>query len=144
MTRFLLDTNIISNPTKPAPSPELQIWMRLQDGANLFISSWSLAEIWNGILLMPPGRRRSALEEWYLGPLGPPRLFSGRVLGFDTAAAHKWAELMAAGQQSGRSRSLPDTIIASIALTQSCVLVTDNERDFPGVPTLNPLRPDSG
>ena len=50
----------------------------------------------------------------------------------------------AEGQLTGRNRSLPDAIIASIALTQNCVLVTDNERDFPGVPTLNPMRPSVG
>lgn len=141
MTRFLLDTNIITNPPKPVPSPELQIWLTLQAAEDLFICSWSIAEIWNGILLVPKGRRRQELEDWYSGPTGPFRLFPGRILDFDAVAAQKWAELMAEGRLSGRTRSLPDTIIASIALTRDCVLVTDNERDFPGLLTLNPMRP---
>ena len=89
---------------------------------------------------MPKGKRREILEDWYVGSTGPLRLFAGRILAFDAAAAHKWAELMAEGRLSGRNRSLPDTIIASIALTQNCVLVTDNERDFVGLSTLNPMR----
>jgi toxin FitB len=140
VTRFLLDTNIITNPAKPLPSPELQVWLQLQAGENLFICTWSLAEIWNGILLMPRGKRREVLEDWYAGSTGPLRLFADRVLAFDAGAAHKWAELMAEGRLTGRNRSLPDTIIASIALTQNCVLVTDNERDFVGLSTLNPMR----
>jgi predicted nucleic acid-binding protein len=141
VTRYLLDTNIISNPSKLTPSPELEIWMSMQKGESLFVSAWSLAEIWHGILLMPSGKKRTSLEEWYAGPFGPERLFSDRVLAFDAAAAHRWAELMVEGRLTGRSRSLPDTIIASIALTQNCILVTDNARDFPDLPMLNPMRP---
>jgi toxin FitB len=142
VTRFLLDTNIVSDPSKPLPSPALERWLGDQRGEDLFISAWTIAELRRGILLTPHGKRRDALENWYLGPHGPVQLFQGRILAFDEAAADRWAELMIEGQKLGRARSLPDTIIASIAIAQNCVVVTNNERDFWGVPCLNPMKVD--
>ena len=49
MTRYLLDTNIISNATKPLPSRPLTEWMTKQVDDDLFICSLSLAEIYRGI-----------------------------------------------------------------------------------------------
>jgi predicted nucleic acid-binding protein len=138
--RYLLDTNIISNITKPAPSQALLAWMAEQSDGDLYIASLTVAEILRGVLEKPAGKRRRELEAWFSGPEGPRELFSGRVLPFDEKAALAWARLMAAGKAKGRSRSALDTIIAAVAEANGCVVVTDNERDFPGVETLNPLR----
>lgn len=141
MTRYLLDTNIISDAIKPQPSEALGQWLAMQVDADLHTSSWTLAEVRRGILLMPAGRRRSLLEDWYDGEAGPLRLFAGRILPFDEAAAEIWAILISEGKRQGRSRSLPDMIIAATALANDCTLVTNNERDFEGVvPVLNPMR----
>ena len=140
MTRYLLDTNIISNATKPAPSEALVAWMAERADEDLFISSLTIAEIRRGVLEKPPGRKRRELSSWFTGPEGPQALFAGRVLPFDEAAALIWAQLMAAGTAMGRSRSALDMIIAAIAEANDCVVVTDNERDFAGVEIINPLR----
>ena len=63
MTRYLLDTNIISNATKPVPSQPLVEWMASQADDSLLISALSLAEIWRGILEKPAGKKRRELEE---------------------------------------------------------------------------------
>ena len=138
--RYLLDTNIISNVTKPAPSEALLEWMAEQSDGDLCIASLTVAEILRGVLEKPAGKRRRQLEAWFSGPEGPQALFAGRVLPFDERAALAWARLMAAGKAKGRPRSALDTIIAAIAEANACVVVTDNDKDFPGVETLNPLR----
>jgi toxin FitB len=140
VTRYLLDTNIVSNAVKPAPSPFLERWMVDQSDDDLFVASLTIAEIWRGILEAPSGRRKEGLVDWFSGPLGPRAVFAGRVLPFDEAAAMAWARLMADGTAAGRPRAVADTIIASVAEANGCVVVTDNERDFAGVPTINPLR----
>lgn len=140
MTRYLLDTNILSNVTKPAPSPSLIAWMAEQTDDDLYITSLTVAEIRRGILEKPAGKRRDELEDWFLGPEGPQALFAGRVLPFDETAALIWARLMAHGKNTGRPRSALDTIIAAVAEANSCVVVTDNEKDFPGFEIVNPLR----
>ena len=140
MNGFLLDTNIISDAIKPRPSPSLAAWMLAQDDSRLFISAIAVAEIFRGILDLPAGRKRAALETWFAGPHGPQSLFAGRVLPFDEVAALTWARLMADGRAKGKPRSEIDMFIAAIAQTHDCVVVTDNERDFAGIDTLNPLR----
>jgi predicted nucleic acid-binding protein len=138
--RFLLDTNIISNITKPTPSEALLAWMADQVDQDLYISSLTVAEIRRGVLEKPAGKRRRELETWFSGPEGPQALFASRVLAFDEKAALAWAKLMADGKAIGRSRSALDTIIAAIAETNDCIVVTDNEKDFEGVNVVNPLK----
>ena len=140
MSRSLLDTNIISNATKPAPSPALLAWMAEQNDLNLFISSLTIAEIQRGLLEKPAGKKRAMLEAWFAGPEGPPALFAGRVLPFDEKAALIWARLMADGTAKGRPRSALDMIIAAVAAANDCIVATDNEKDFAGLKFVNPLR----
>ena len=117
MTRYLLDTNIISNVTKPEPSESLLAWMAEQDDEDLFISSLTIGEIWRGVLQTP----------------------AGRVLPFDQKAGVVWARLMAEGRAKGRPRSALDTIIAATAEANGCVVVTDNKKDFADVEVINPF-----
>jgi toxin FitB len=140
MTRYLLDTNIVSNIAKPAPSDALLAWMAEQHDENLYVASLTVAEIWRGVLEKPAGKRRNALEAWFSSPEGPQALFAGRVLPFDDRAALVWARLMADGKARGRPRNDLDMIIASVAEANECLLVTDNEKDFAGIELLNPIR----
>lgn len=140
MTRYLLDTNIISNVVKPKPSEPLMAWLSEQRDEDLFISSLTVAEIRRGILEKPRGKKRDALDAWFAGPEGPQALFAGRVLPFDDKAGLIWARLMADGKSAGRPRSGLDMIVAAIAGTNDCVVVTDNERDFAGIEIINPIR----
>ncbi len=140
MTRYLLDTNIISNVTKPDPSPSLLRWMADQPDNDLFIAALTIAEIRRGILEKPAGRKRAALDAWFAGPDGPQTLFAGRVLPFDETASLHWAQLMADGKITGTPRSGLDMIIAAVAIANDCTIVTDNERDFAGLAPFNPLR----
>ena len=139
MTRYLLDTNIISNVVKPKPSEPLMAWLAEQRDEDLFISSLTVAEIRRGILEKPRGKKRDALDAWFAGPEGPQALFAGRVLPFDDKAGLIWARLMADGKSAGRPRSGLDMIVAAIAGTNDCVVVTDNERDFAGIEIINPI-----
>lgn len=139
MSRFLLDTNIVSDVTKQEPSEPLLAWMAEQADDDLFIASLTLGEIRRGVLEKPAGRKRRELERWFFGPEGPPALFAGRILPFDERAGLIWARLMAEGTARGRPRSALDMIIAAVAEANECVVVTRNERDFAGLPSINPL-----
>jgi toxin FitB len=138
--RYLLDTNIISNLTKPKPSASLMAWMADQVDEDLFISSLTVAELRRGVLQVAAGKRRDELEAWFSGPDGPQSLFAGRILSFDEKAALAWGRFMANGKAAGKPRSALDTIVAAVAAVNDCIVVTDNERHFAEVKTLNPLR----
>jgi toxin FitB len=140
VTRYLLDTNIISNVIKPDPSGSLLAWMGAQKDDDLFVASLTIAEIRRGILEKPKGKKRSALEAWFAGPEGPQALFAGRVLSFDEKAGLIWASLMADGKAKGRPRSALDTMIAAVAEANDCIVVTDNEKDSFDIEIVNPIR----
>jgi len=138
--RSLLDTNIISNATKPVPSESRLAWMAQQTDDDLYISAMTVAEIRRGIQEKPAGRKRRELERWFSGPDGPQMLFAGRVLAFDEKAGLIWARLMADGTAKGRPRSPLDMIVAAIAEANDCVIVTENESHFAGLKVFNPMR----
>jgi predicted nucleic acid-binding protein len=140
VTRYLLDTNIISNVIKPDPSPTLLAWMAEQNDIDLFISALTVAEIQRGLLEKPKGRKRALLEAWFTGPEGPQSLFAGRVLSFDEKAALVWARLMSEGTAKGQPRSALDMIVGAVAEVNGCIVVTDNEKHFNGLKFINPLR----
>ena len=141
MTGFLLDTNVVSEIAKLEPDAAISEWIASQPAAGLFIATLTVAEIRRGILELPAGRRRAALEGWFGGPEGPQSLFRDRILSFDIAAALHWGRLIAEGRARGRSRSALDMIIAATALANECVVVTLNERHFAGVAEFfNPRR----
>ncbi|MGH6873162.1 MAG: PIN domain-containing protein [Rhizomicrobium sp.] len=141
MTRYLLDTNIVSDTRRPQPNAELERWYAAQSADDLYISTFTIAEIEKGILLMPFGRRRDDFERWFAGAMGPRALFRGRLLPFEERAASEWAKLVADGFLAGKPRSGLDMIVAAVALANDCTLVTANERHFVGViPFLNPMK----
>lgn len=140
MTRYLLDTSIISNVVKPQPSEPLLAWWAEQRDESLFISSLTVAEIRRGILEKPRSKKRAALDAWFAGPEGPQSLFAGRILPFDDKAGLIWAQLMAEGKAAGRPRSGLDMIVAAVAGANDCMVVTDNEKEFAGVRFVNPMR----
>jgi toxin FitB len=75
VSRYLRDTNIISNVTKRTPSESLLAWMAEQVDEDLYVSAHIIAEIWRGVLEKPPDRKRDQLEVWFAGPEGPPALW---------------------------------------------------------------------
>lgn len=145
MTKYLLDTNIISNGIKKIPDAKLMSWLVKQPNDNLFISAISIGEIKNGILKMPKGKRRNELLAWFEGTsgqddaqLGVIDFFDGRILPFDTYAAQIWAQYMSQGAISGYNRLVIDTMIGAIAKANNCIIVTFNDKDFRDFDLINP------
>jgi hypothetical protein len=71
VTRYLLDTNIISHAVKPRPLESLMSWMSTRHDEDLFIASLTVAEIRRGILEKPRGKKRDVLDKWFSGSDGP-------------------------------------------------------------------------
>lgn len=136
---FLLDTNVISELTKPLPSPAVLNWFATTPAQQIYISSVTLCEIEFGLALMPAGKRRDAL-------LSSTRElvridFEGRCLNLDANCATAYGQLAATQQQNGRACSTEDAMIAAIALTHKYTLVTRNIKDFEGIAGLRVLDP---
>lgn len=135
---LLLDTNVLSEVQRPAPSPKVLAWLDTIDEDRAFISVASIAELRRGIALLEDGRRRSALAAWLADDL--PARFGERVLPIDHAVVERWGDLMAQSRRSGVALSVMDGFFAATALANDLTLATRNVKDFAafGVPLLNP------
>jgi len=134
--RFLVDANVLSEPTKAAPQPRVVEWLR-ENERELAVDPFILGEIRFGILLMPKGPRRTRLERWF--DLGIARL---HCLRWDADAGLRWAQLLARLRTSGRAMPIKDSLIASTALVYGLTVATRNGADFKnaGVSVIDPFR----
>jgi toxin FitB len=132
---ILVDANVLSEPTKPAPETSVVQWLRDHE-AELAIHSIVLGELEYGILLLPAGRRRKRLQEWFAA--GAQRL---RVLDFDAESAAVWARLLARLKKKGQPMSVKDSLIAATALAHDLAVATRNVADFrpAGLRLVNPF-----
>ena len=135
---ILLDTNLISEPLRPAPNPEVVAWIDAQPVQTLFLSTVTVAELRSGIALLPAGKRRDNLRERIETQVLP--LFTGRVLAFDLAATQPYAELLARAKSKGQKIALADACIAAIALANGMSVATRDVSPFKtaGVTIINP------
>ncbi|MFA5685173.1 MAG: type II toxin-antitoxin system VapC family toxin [Lysobacteraceae bacterium] len=135
---ILLDTNLISEPLRPAPEPAVLAWIDAQPLETLFLSAISVAELRIGIAAMAAGKRRDILRERIETQVLP--VFSGRILPFDMAATQPCADLLAKAKSKGYAIALSDAWIAAIALTHGMSVATRDVEPFriAGCAVVNP------
>jgi predicted nucleic acid-binding protein len=126
----VLDTNVLSEVVRHHPLPRVSTWFTNQALANLFICAVTEAELLYGLALLPEGSRRSILAGDIDRLLNSG--FAGRILPFDSAAAHEYASIAADRRRVGRPISIPDAQIAAIAKSRSWAVATRNVADFEG------------
>mgnify|MGYP000867312603 FL=1 len=135
---IILDTNVVSEPLKPAPNPAVMDWLNAQEPETLYLTTINLAELLAGVELLPAGRRKNLLKQSLVSQV--QILFAGRILTFDTHAAETFAITHAAALQHGNTIGFPDCAIAAIARTHGFAVATRNTRDFrgTGITVINP------
>ena len=136
---YLPDTNVISELTKPMPSPAVLGWFAATPARQIYLSSVTLCEIEFGLALMPAGKRRDALMAATRDMLHID--FEGRCLSLDATCAAAYGQLAADQQRNGRTCSTEDAMIAAIALTHRHTLVTRNTKDFVDIAGLQTIDP---
>jgi toxin FitB len=136
---YLLDTNVISELSKPLPSPAVLNWFAATPAQHIYISSVTLCELEFGLALMPAGKRRDALLSSTQELVRVD--FEGRCIHLDATCAPAYGQLAAKQQLSGRACSTEDAMIASMALTHHFILVTRNTKDFEGIGGLKVINP---
>jgi hypothetical protein len=127
---LVLDTNVVSELMRPAPAASVIRWSNAQPPTSLYTTSVTQAEILHGVLLLPVGRRRRALEAAAEAMFAED--FGGRVLAFGSDAARKYAQIASARRRRGRPISQFDAQIAAIAGTTGVALATRNVADYDG------------
>lgn len=132
---YLVDANVLSEPTKPEPNGKVVGWLRAHEG-DLVVDSIVLGELYFGVLSLPSGRKRERLEAW-LEALER----TIECVAWDAAASRCWATLVVSLKRKGIALPIMDSMIAASALAHDLVLVTRNTRDFQraGVKVLDPF-----
>ncbi len=125
---IILDTNVLSELMKPAPSPKVIGWIRAQAPDQLFTTSVTEAEIFYGIQLLSSGKRRDHLS------VAAEAMFSaemaGRVIAFGSEAARAFSQIAAGRRAQGRPIRDLDAQIAAIVHVRDATLATRNTKDF--------------
>jgi toxin FitB len=137
---FLLDTNVVSEWTKPCPDAGLVAFLAEADEDRIFLSVITIAELRHGIERLPAGARRRRLDTWL--SVQVPLRFEARLLVIDAETANIWGQVMARGQAAGHPLATMDAFIAATVLRHEMTLVTRNVADFEtlGVRLVNPWR----
>ena len=138
---ILLDTNVVSEAMRLNPDQHVINWIDAQPLETLYLSSISVAELRAGVALLPPGKRRAALQEGLERELLP--LFTGRVLSFDLPCTHQYAELLAKARKLGRALGTADALVAAVAGANAFSVATRDVLPFRGV-GLNVINPWEG
>jgi hypothetical protein len=122
--KYLVDANVLSEPTRPFPEPVVVAWLRANE-TDLAVDPIILGELRFGILLLPKGRKRTALERWFEN--GAKRL---ECLPWDADTGLVWAALLARLRARGAAMPIKDSLIAATALTHGLIVATRNRADF--------------
>jgi len=128
--KYLADTNAVSGFLRG--EKQVQEWFS-SHADEIGISTLTLAEMRRGIELKPDGKRRRELEREFSFVVED---YQGAIFVFDEAAAMDWGLLMA----EARNHPLPyeDSLIGAIARSAGLIVITRNNKHFPGCETVDP------
>lgn len=137
-TRYLLDTNILSELMRMKPDHHVLDWIDNQLADELYISTITIAEIYLGIALLPEGKRKKALTQAARETMAD---FADNQLDFTEKSALEYADIVAKRTRAGRPISVEDAQIAVITRENHAMIVTRNINDFDliGVDRVNPF-----
>jgi toxin FitB len=141
---IILDTNVISELTRPAPASCVVTWVDSQPAEETAITAITAAELRYGVRRMPDGRRKSELSEAVDELISTD--FRDRVAPFDVLAADQYADVVATRERAGQPISISDAQIAAICRVMDATLATRNTSDFKdtGVKLINPWEAKEG
>lgn len=125
--KFMLDTNTCIYIIKRKP-PQIINRFKLTDISQICISSITLSELVHGVSKSSrPDQNQLALTQ-FIAPL--------EILPYDDEAAQHYGELRVHLEKQGTLIGSLDMLIAAHALSLSCMLITNNEKEFKRIPKL--------
>src|SRR5262245_20647543 len=132
---YLVDANILSEPTRLAPNVRVVHWLRANE-AELAVDAVILGEVWAGIFALARGRKRNQLQQWFDSVVA-----AIECLPWDAAIATRWAKLIVDLKAKGRKLPIVDSMVAATALAYDLTLATHKVRHFQaaGVKVIDPF-----
>ena len=133
-----MDTNVVSEPFRPRPDPNVVAWVEAQGGPDVYLTTTIEGELWSWAQMQPKGKRRDRMFAEIDGVI--ENYFGGRVLEFDRRAARMFSIVYAERRAAGLSTNSPDCQIIAIARLYGAAVATRDEGDFKGsgIVVINP------
>lgn len=134
---WLLDADVLSQPAKSRGHRAVISWLE-REQADSFTSTVVIAQIAYWVRTRE-GRSREKLQRWLRQAIDA---LEGRILSFNLATAHVWAEQKFVLARAGQSMPVEDNLIAATARRHRLTIVTGNDKDFrrPGLKVFNPFK----
>ena len=134
---WLVDADVLSQPAKKLGNRHVVAWLEIHE-KECYTSTIAIAQLAYWVRTRE-GRARAAHQAWLTRLIGS---FEGRILSFNSAIAHVWAEQKQLMAQKGYTMPVEDSYIAATARRRGLTIVTGNEKDFRhcGVKVLNPFK----
>ena len=134
---WLLDADVLSQPVKTHGNRAVIEWLERQQD-ECYTSTIVIAQIayW---VRTKEGRTRTRLQQWLRQSV---EALEGRILSFNVATAHVWADQKFLLEQAGHRMPVEDSYIAATARRHDLTIVTGNDQDFrrPGLKVFNPFK----
>lgn len=135
---WLIDTDLLSERTKPRPDLKVLKWLEA-NSSDLYTSSHVIGELQAGISLLAEGAKKRALQAWLNRLI---EAMEGRILNFNTSVATVWGHQEAEFAKKGCLMPMPDSFIAATARRHNLTIATRNVGDHtrPGLKVANPIQ----
>jgi toxin FitB len=134
---WLLDADVLSQPAKPKGNRAVIAWLEREQNS-CYTSTIVMAQIayW---VRTKEGRARIRLQQWLERSV---EALEGRILSFNVATAHVWADQRILLERVGQPMPVEDSYIAATARRHDLTIVTGNDADFrrPGLKVFNPFQ----
>lgn len=125
---IILDTNVLSALMRAPADERVADWLDAQPAEQIWTTAITAFEVHFGLLSLPAGRRRTALQRAFEALLSQD--LDNRVLVFDQSAAEQAAVIAARLKTLGRPVDIRDIQIGGIASARRAALATGNARHF--------------
>ena len=135
--KWLLDADVLSQPAKRRGHPGVIAWLEAHE-AQCYTSAIVIAQLayW---VRGKEGRERTELQAWLRELVDS---LEGRIIGFNVALAHVWAEQKHQLEAAGLPMPVEDSLIAATARRHGLIVASGNDRHFrrPGIKVFNPFK----
>ena len=123
--KWLLDADVLSQPANRAGDARVIAWLEAQE-PHCYTSAIVIGQLayW---VRTKKGAQRAALQAWLRRLVNA---FEGKIIGYNVAIAHVWAEQKAALEEAGQRMPVEDSFIAATARGHNLTIVTGNDKDF--------------